>query len=168
MPNGRSDERPDRPLRDGERPGDYIYVHGAMAQTSSFFVSHPLALAHPFREELAQFEDHLFFIELLETGASYSFVDEALSLYHDENQHGRLSAAKSIHQCELYEMVALPLLSNKALAAFRARFRARLLFQDASAEALRMAVAALFAGALRPRYFAGFLKAWLRAVRARG
>ena len=165
LPGNRRDIRPDRFLRPGERAGDYIYVHGAMAQTSSFFVSRALALAHPFREELRQFEDHLFFIEAIEAGAETAFVPRPLSTYHDDTTEGRLSSAKSLAQCDLYEELARPLLSQRARLAFRARYRARLLFDDDRAGALALAARATAAGAMRPRFIAGFLLAWLRSFR---
>ncbi len=165
LPGNRRDIRPDRFLHPGERAGDYIYIHGAMAQTSSFFVSRALAQAHPFREELRQFEDHLFFIEAIEAGATTAFVPQALSCYHDDETEGRLSSAKSIAQCDLYEELARPLLSRRARLAFRARYRARLLLDHDRAGALKLAIWATATGAMRPRFIAGFLLAWFRSFR---
>lgn len=165
LPGGKRDVRPRRGLSAGERPGDYLYIEGAMMQTSSFFVSRPLPLAAPFAEELRQYEDHLFFLRAMAAGAHFAFVAQPLSIYHDEGSAGRLSADKSIPQCDAYERLAAPLLGPRALSAFRARYRARLLLESAPRDAFHMVARALRENALRPRFLAGFIRQWWRARR---
>lgn len=161
-PGGHSEIRPARGARPGEPFEEYLYVYGALTQTSSFFVARPLALAKPFREELRQYEDHLFFIENCQAGADYLFVEQPLSVYHAEHSEGRLSYENDIEKCQAYLKVAVSILSPKAQRAFEARYLARLLMTDRPLAALGLFGRAVGAGALRPRYAASFLLRLLR------
>lgn len=164
-PGGRSEIRPARGARPGEPFEDYLYVYGALTQTSSFFVARSLALAHPFREELRQYEDHFFFIENCQAGADYVFVEHPLSIYNAEHAEGRLSFENDIEKCRAYLRMAGPSLSRKARRAFEVRYLGRLLAAERPLAALGFFAHAVLAGALRPRFAASFL---LRLARLRG
>jgi glycosyltransferase involved in cell wall biosynthesis len=163
--SGRRDEiRPGRGAMPGEVFEEYLYVYGALTQTSSFFVSRALALANPFREELRQYEDHFFFIENCQAGADYVFVGRPLSIYHADHADGRLSCESDIRSCHAYLRVAGPCLSRRARYAFELRYLARMMAADQPVAAFGLFVRALVAGALRPRFAASFL---LRLMRLR-
>ena len=69
-----ADHRIIRPLS-GPAPGrsfsEFLYNDGGFAQSSSFFLAKSLAARFPFREDLRQMVDHLFFIEVGAAGAQY-------------------------------------------------------------------------------------------------
>ena len=80
-----------RPIR-GPAPGrsfaEFLYNDGGFAQSSSFFLAKSLAQRFPFREDLRQMVDHLFFMELGAAGASYLLVPEPLTVWHNEERPG--------------------------------------------------------------------------------
>lgn len=157
QPGDRRDIRPARGVADGERFDEYIYVNGALAQTSSFFIARSQALARPFREELRQYEDHMFFIENGLAGAEYVFIPQPLSIYHAQHDDNRLSFQNDIEKCRRYLQVIGPLMSRKARLAFEARYLARLMLDGQPLTALGLVMRAILGGALRPRYAASFL-----------
>lgn len=162
---GTSEIRPARGRMAGERFDEYLYVYGALTQTSSFFVARAQALALPFREELRQYEDHLFFIEHVQAGADYVFVARPLSVYNADHSDNRMSFENDIAKCQAYLRLAGPHLSRKARLAFEVRYLARLMIVERPAAAFALFLRAVAAGALRPRFAASFL---LRLARLRG
>lgn len=82
----------------GRSFGEFLYNDGGFAQSSSFLLAKSLASRFPFRENLMQMVDHLFFIELGAAGATYLQVPEPLAIWHNETRPDRVSLADSLAQ----------------------------------------------------------------------
>jgi glycosyltransferase involved in cell wall biosynthesis len=156
QPDGTQEIRPQAGLAPGERFDEFIYVRGSLAQPNSFMLSTSLARKIGFREELRQFEDHLFFIEAGGSGAEFIFVAEPLAIYNNAGGADRLSLAKSEADCEKLLRAAGNALSVKAALAFQTRYQARLFMEQEPSRAVGLCLRAVASGAMRGKFVASF------------
>lgn len=134
-----------RPLREpapGRSFAEFLYNDGGFAQSSSFFLSTTLARSTPFRETLAAFEDHLFFIELGARGAKYVLVPDPLTIWHNEYRPDRISLNKDLEKLEtnlrIFTSVAANYVPPHALTAIEARCLSGPLWQRSPWASLRL------------------------------
>ena len=161
MPGGWVRVRPDFAPRRGQGFAAFIYRDGGFAQASSLLLPRSLASRVRFREQLRQYEDHLYFIELDAAGAAYVVVPEALSTWNNDERPDRLSSADSIERGVKFLAIAGPLLSRRERLAFRLRTHGEILFRMAPFRAVALAAEALLTGAVRPHKVLALLGRWI-------
>ena len=136
----------------GRSFGEFLYNDGGFAQSSSFFLAKSLAERFPFRENLRQMVDHVFFIEVGAAGASYLLVDEALTVWHNEDRPDRISNGDDLAKWRtiitLFKQVTAPFVPPHVLVAAEARFLTGHLWSASPAESIRLLLRARGAGAL--------------------
>jgi glycosyltransferase involved in cell wall biosynthesis len=156
--------RPIRGPAPGRSFGEFLYNDGGFVQSSSFFLAKSLAERFPFREDLRDMEDHLFFIEVGAAGGSYLLVDEVLTVWRNEDRPDRISIAKFKDRLitpkvaggdpawrtnfTLFKQVASPLFPPHVLVAAEARYLSGLMWPTSPAESIRLLLRAWLAGAL--------------------
>ena len=144
--------RPIRGPAPGRSFGEFLYNDGGFAQSSSFFLGKSLAKRFPFREDLRQMEDHLFFIEVGAAGASYLLVDEVLTVWHNEERPDRISTGDDLANWRtfitLFKQVAGPFVPPHVLVAAEARCLSGRMWSETPAESIRLLLRAWLAGAL--------------------
>jgi glycosyltransferase involved in cell wall biosynthesis len=153
-----------RPLR-GPGPGrsfaEFLYVEGGFAQTSAFFLPRALAARFPFREDMRQLEDHLFFIEVGASGAEYVLVEEVLTVWRNESAPDRASSADDLARwtriVRVFQERAGSLVPRRVLLAGEVRFLSGRLWAVAPARSLALLARALVARALPARQIAFLL-----------
>ncbi|MCW8088089.1 glycosyltransferase [Roseococcus sp. MDT2-1-1] len=143
QPGGWSRVRPEHGPRPGQSFAEYLYVDGGFAQTSSFFLTRPLADAVRFREGLRQYEDHLFFIECGAAGAEYRLVLEPLVTWHNDERPDRLSAEVSEHRARQFLKAAGDALSERARVAFEANELGPWLWRERKRDAIALLMRAV-------------------------
>jgi glycosyltransferase involved in cell wall biosynthesis len=154
--------RPERQKRNTERFDEYLFIHGGFAQTSSFFLGRTLADRIEFRPQLRQYEDHLYLIDADLAGAEYVFIDEPLTIYNDDDVHGRLSLQARDGHAVSFLREAGDALSPNARLSFEVRYMSVDMIRAKPLVTVRLALRALYLGALKPRYlFALFLRSIL-------
>ena len=146
--------RPNFDPRPGQPFGDYLYRDGGFAQASSLMTSRKLALATPFREELRQYEDHLFYIDLAASGAKYLVVREPLTTWRNDERPDRLGSSDDLSRGMAFLTSAGDLLSPRVRTAFRLRVLGEPLFRHKPLTAAALVFRAVFEGALRPKQLA--------------
>jgi glycosyltransferase involved in cell wall biosynthesis len=83
---------PERPLRDGENVGDYLFPwRGNLIHTSCLLMNRDLAAAVRFTDGLRIHQDVDFCLRLQQAGAKFSFHPEPLSCWHAEARVDRMS-----------------------------------------------------------------------------
>lgn len=158
--------RPDFGPKHGQSFAAFLYREGGFAQASSLLLPRSLASRVQFREQLRQYEDHLYFIELAATGAGYVVVPEALSTWNNDERSDRLSSVDSIERGTRFLAIAGPLLSRRERLAFRLRTQGGVLFRTAPLRALALAVGALVTGAVRPHKLLALAGRWVMPARS--
>lgn len=148
---GRERLRPSRPVAPGERFAEFLYVAGEFAQSSSMFLPRDVAVRVRFREELRQYEDHLFFIECGNAGLRYLLVDEPLVIWRNDDRPDRLGRLDSLDKGQRFLTLAGAALGNKARLAFETRFLGPMMLRQSPIRAVTTAVRAMTEGAVRPR-----------------
>lgn len=148
---GREQLRPSRPVMPGERFAEFLYVAGEFAQSSSMFLPREAAARIRFREELRQYEDHLFFIDCGNAGLRYLLVDEPLVVWHNDDRPDRLGQSDSLDNGHRFLELAGASLGDKARLAFETRFLGPATLRRSPVRAIATAVRALKRGAVRPR-----------------
>ena len=161
MPGGWVRVRPDFGPKHGQSFAAFLYRDGGFAQASSLLVPRSLADRVRFREQLRQYEDHLYFIELAATGAGYIVVPDALSTWNNDERPDRLSSVDSVERGMKFLAIAGPLLSCRERLAFRLRTHGEVLFRIAPLRALALAAGALVTGAVRPHKLLALLGRWI-------
>ena len=150
--------RPFSGVAPGRSFAEFLYNDGGFAQSSSFFLAKSLAQRFPFREDLRQMVDHLFFIEAGCSGAAYLLVPEALTIWHNEARPDRVSLADSLAKWKLTNQYFLNELSAfvppHVLLACEARFLSGILWRTAPRESLRLLARAQRSRALSTRQVA--------------
>ncbi|ADM09428.1 glycosyltransferase [Parvularcula bermudensis HTCC2503] len=142
--------KPARLKADSEPLDEFIFVRGGFCQTSSFFLSRDLAAQIRWKD-LRAGEDHLFAIEATAAG-SYLLIDELLTIYHDEYNPNRLSNDKTLESGRAFMDVARPLISQKALRGYEARYLGPSLLRKEPVRGLWTICDATLRGALHPRF----------------
>lgn len=166
--------RPERPVRPGESPAEYLYADDGFAQCSSLFLSRALAREVGFREELRQYEDHLFFIAAVERGAQLVQLEQPLVILRDDERSDRLSRRKSVAAARRFRDLAGNHLNERAGAAFDATEIAPELWREAPISSLALQLRAARLGAvgtskvlrnIARSVFPPSFHQWLRALR---
>ncbi len=139
---------PERSVQEGETFDEFLYVSKQFAQASSFFLSRKLAQKHPFPENLRQYEDHYFFIDLGNSGARYLLIDAPLTVYHNDNRDGRLGRVDDLERGRLFLSTADKIMSDKAKHAFWARLLSPFAWQESKADTVKRVFSALWARAI--------------------
>jgi glycosyltransferase involved in cell wall biosynthesis len=147
-----------RPVQ-GPAPGrsfaEFLYNDGGFAQSSSFFLAKSLAQRFPFREDLRQMVDHLFFMEVGAAGASYVLVPEPLTVWHNEERADRISMADDLAKwcgiVEQFSKAAAPIIPPHVLLAGEARFLSGHLWKVSPRESIKLVMRARLKGALTTR-----------------
>lgn len=153
-----ADHRIIRPLS-GPAPGrsfsEFLYNDGGFAQSSSFFLAKSLAARFPFREDLRQMVDHLFFIEVGAAGAQYLLVPEPLTIWNNEERPDRLTCAEGLGKWRSimaqFAAEAGSFVPPHALVAAEARFLSKHLWEVSPMDSLRLLLRARYTGALSTR-----------------
>ena len=157
MPGGWQRVRPNFPPRPGKSFGHYLYVQGGFAQISSLLLPRALAMAHPVREGLRRYEDHLLFIDLDAGGARYVVVPEILTVWHNDARPDRLSRRDDLDRGDSFLEAASGKLDPHAQCAFRLRALGGVLIRHRPVEALRLTLFGLLARVLPPQQIAVIL-----------
>ncbi|KAA2234782.1 glycosyltransferase family 2 protein [Salinarimonas soli] len=139
---------PEQSPRDGADIGAFLYAEEGFAQASSFLLPAAHARRTPFREELRQYEDHLFLMEAVAGGARYLQVPEALSVWFDDDRPDRLGSRDNLEAGQRFIALAGRHLSPRARAAFEARCLGPLLWRQSPPRALARFVSAYREGGL--------------------
>src|SRR5215469_1652028 len=147
-----------RPVR-GPAPGrsfaEFLYNDGGFAQSSSFFLAKSLAQRFPFRQDLRQMVDHLFFMEVGAAGASYLLVPEPLTVWHNEERPDRISMGDDLAKwrkiVQQFSEEAAPFVPSHVLLAGEARFLSGHLWKASPRESIKLLLRARRGGALSSR-----------------
>jgi glycosyltransferase involved in cell wall biosynthesis len=78
---------PRRPLEEGERISNYLFVGRGWLQTSSMLLPRELALKVPFNPALRRHQDYDLLLRLEAEGCRFSMVTEPLVVVHWEDMH---------------------------------------------------------------------------------
>lgn len=148
---GRERLRPRRGVVPGERFDEFLYVSGEFAQSSSMLLSRVAASHVRFREELRQYEDHLFFIDCGNAGLVYLLLEDPLVVWRNDDRADRLGRSDSLERGERYLAVAGDALGVKARLAFETRFLGPTRLKRAPIQTIRTAARAWRAGAVTRR-----------------
>lgn len=136
----------------GRSFGEFLYNDGGFVQSSSFFLARSLASRFPFRENLRQMVDHLFFIEVGAAGAQYLLVAEPLTVWDNAERADRITTSDDLAKWRdivaLFEAEAAPIVPAHVLIAAKARFLTAHLWGVSPAESVSMLSHAWWAGAL--------------------
>ena len=130
--------RPLQTPRPGRSYAEFLYNDDGFAQSSSFFLSTALAKKFPFREDLNQMVDHLFFIEVGASGSAYLLVPEPLTIWHNEDRPDRVSTSDTVSKwrstVQTFFDSAAGLLPPHVLIACEARFLSGVLWRSRPGE----------------------------------
>jgi glycosyltransferase involved in cell wall biosynthesis len=131
---------------------EFLYNDGGFAQSSSFFLAKSLAERFPFREDLRQMVDHVFFMEIGAAGARYLLVEEPLTVWHNEDRPDRISNGDDLAEWRtiitLFKQVTDPFVPPHVLVAAEARFLSGHLWREFPAESIRLLFRSWLGGAL--------------------
>ncbi len=146
---------PRRPIAEGEPPSEYIYQADGFVQTSCVFVSRKAALAVGFRPELRKYEDHLFFIDCLNRGLQYVFVDEVLGVWRNDARGDRLSLIgdrNSYLAGKKMIDVARAEFTTRGRLAFETRYLGCMTVRNAPLRAVSSLIRACLLGVIKPKF----------------
>lgn len=76
----------------------YLFVRGGIMSTDTLVVSTDLARRTRFRTDLTRHEDYDFMGRLAQAGAQFHMLPEALAIWHDELDQGRLTQSTGYSQ----------------------------------------------------------------------
>lgn len=98
---------PSRLIEPGEDVYRYLFVRGGILSTDTLVVSLELARRTRFRTDLTRHEDYDFMGRLAQAGARFHMLPEALAIWHDEVDEGRLTQSTGLRQSRYwYDSVA--------------------------------------------------------------
>lgn len=138
MPGGWTRVRPIRMPGEDESLARFLYGEGGFAQCSSFFVSSCLAREVKFRENMRQYEDHLFLIEAQARGGRLVTVDEELAVWVNDARPDRLSSADSVARAREFMQAAAPFVDGATLKAFEARTTCEIRWKESGFSAVSL------------------------------
>jgi len=128
----------------------FLYGEGGFAQCSSFFLATRLAREVRFDERLRQYEDHLFLIEAQRQGGEFVMLDEALSVWMNDERPDRLSAHDTEARVEAFAAIARAAIPPRVLSAFVARTTCELVWPRSRRTALGRLWKAVACGGMAP------------------
>ena len=147
--------RPLHPPAPGRSFAEFLYNDGGFAQSSSFFLSTELAKRFPFRADLKNMVDHLFFMEVCGSGAVYVLVQTPLTIWHNETRPDRVSMSDNLDTrrttVERFFESAGQLLPSHTRLACEARFLSGILWHTSPVESLKLLLRARRRHALTTR-----------------
>lgn len=82
---------PQRGKKKGESIADYFWLGGGEVLTSTLMVSRSLAVANLFQPGLAKHQDLDFVLRLGQNDPEFIFVDQILTIWHNESRSDRIS-----------------------------------------------------------------------------
>lgn len=150
--------RPERPIRDGERIGAFLYVANEFAQASGILAPTDLARAAGFGG-LRQYEDHYFLLRAQHLGARVATCLDA-RYAQTAAAADRLGARDDAGRALRFLDLARPLLTEEERLGFRLRHLGAALAREDPRAALRLALR----GLRNPRLAAASCKLALRAA----
>ncbi len=158
LPDHRRIVRPLKGPAKGRTFAEFLYNDGGFAQSSTFLLSAALARRFPFREHMKQMVDHLFFIEVGNSGAAYLLVPEPLSVWHDVDRPDRASLSDAPERwrqvMDAFIDEARELLPPHVLLAAEARYLSGRLWRKAPVKSIKLLMRARQRGALTTRQLA--------------
>lgn len=89
---------PSHLIEPGENVYRYLFVRGGILSTDTLVVSSELARRTRFRTDLTRHEDYDFMGRLADAGAHFHMLPEALAIWHDDNDQGRLTQSTGFRQ----------------------------------------------------------------------
>lgn len=150
--------RPVHGPRPGRSFGEFLYNDGGFVQSSSIFLATSLARRFPFRDDLRQMVDHLFFMEVGAAGAAYLLVPEVLTVWNNEDRADRITNADDLAKwrriVRQFADHAAPFLPSHVLLAGEARFLSGHLWRSSLRESIGLLLRAHRVGALSKRQVA--------------
>lgn len=162
---GRYWVRPNRPIRNGEDVGEYLFVHNQFIQTSAIVL--PRALAHEIRFDgtLRKGQDLDFCLRLQHAGAVFRMIEDPLIIWVDASEVGRTSRVPGYLAPLSWLDRCGHLLSRRALLGYRATVLAYYMAGDKPFTVARDLAAGLLQAGVPPRVI---LRQALRAYLPRG
>lgn len=154
---------PTRGLSVGENAGEYLFMNGGFVQTSSLFVARAWARNIRFVTELHMYEDFLFFIKAMFSGADYLWLGEPLTSWRNDQRNDRLSGRSSeiVRNGRLFLQLASPFMSSHAIICFRVRIMGQEYLKHHPFSMLAYMASGMSAGIISPRYVAWLLTCWV-------
>ncbi|MCL1469349.1 glycosyltransferase family 2 protein [Argonema antarcticum A004/B2] len=110
--------QPNRAKKDTESLADYMFVYNGFIQTSTIMLSRQLAMSVPFRSGISPHEDLDVFLRLEEAGGKYIFIQEPLSIWHNDMRSNRLTKMRDYRRSLNWIMQYESSLSPKAIKGF--------------------------------------------------
>lgn len=108
-----------------ETLGEFLFISCGKLQTSSFLVAKSLAKKVPFNESLRQYEDYLYVLKLMASGALFVPVEDAVSIWYRDGRKDQLSNESGkipLDQGSRFIELAAGLLKEREVLAFRVRW----------------------------------------------
>jgi len=128
----------------------FLYGEGGFAQCSSFFLATALARQVRFNERLRQYEDHLFLIEAQRKGGRFTMLDEALSVWMNDDRPDRLSSDETEARVKLFVGIARESIPAPVLTAFEARTTCEMTWKRSRRAAVGKLARAVGGGGMAP------------------
>jgi glycosyltransferase involved in cell wall biosynthesis len=169
---GRVFTKPPRAIRDGEDMGEYLLCERGFVPTITVVVERELARRVRYHENLRAAEDTDFAIRLALAGCRFVMAEELGAVWKDSADPGRTSAGgpsshteRFVHWLEQMK----PAMTARAWRGARGWAYAKMLAREGRKfEALKLYLAAVFAGCYAPRLAAVvFLQVFLNAAQYR-
>lgn len=89
---------PSHLIEPGEDVYRYLFVRGGILSTDTLVVSRDLACQTQFRVDLTRHEDYDFMGRLAQAGAQFHMLPDALAIWHDDVDQGRLTQSTGFRQ----------------------------------------------------------------------
>lgn len=161
---GQVTERPERAIGSDESGAHYLYTANMFAQCSSFFCGAALLQGPPairFEARLRQYEDHLFYMALVDAATDVVLLPDALSRWENDDRDDRMGARDDLEKGRRFIEIASEagLMSPSEALAFELRCLSGELLHQNRGAALRLALRGARDKAL-PR------EAWLKVLLA--
>lgn len=112
--------RPDRPIREGEDVGEYLFVDNQFIQTSTIVLPRQMALDVPFDDNLRKGQDLDLCVRLHHAGVTFKMYEEALTIWVDTAEGGRTSRVKGYEAPTKWLESHKDLLTEKAYFGYKA------------------------------------------------
>jgi len=142
--------KPSRAIGQNEDVGEYLFFHNEVIQTSSIVLSADVARAVHFDPLLRKGQDIDFCIRLARHGAKFRMIPEELAFWQDTTEENRTSRTAGYAQPMAWLAANERLLSEKAIAGYRANILAYFAASVRPWWAASMLLEGLFAG-INPR-----------------
>jgi hypothetical protein len=139
--------RPDRPIRPGEPPAEYLFVSNQLIQTSTILMPSRVAKQVRFDPDLRKGQDLDFVVRLAAAGVGFEMIDRPLTVWTDVTEANRVSRHAGYAAPAAWLEATRGLMSPRAYHGYRATVLAYFAAQERPLSALRH----LVMGGLRGR-----------------